>query len=203
MLTLSEIAKEKLREHIAARPDLDLAIRLSVIGRGKDSFLYDFRTILSSDRSPQDIVIDGSGFLIVIDPESASLLEGAMLDITENGHGFKIDNPNPVWADPNGPQVAAVIDQVINPGLSMHGGHIRLVDVRDGVVYVAFGGGCQGCGMVNMTLSEGVRNLIVEAVPDIHDIIDVTKHALGAHPYFSPTTAEEAPQGQASPQEQA
>jgi Fe/S biogenesis protein NfuA len=194
MLTLSEIAKEKLREHIVTRPDLNLAIRLSITGRGRDCFHYDFRTILSGERLPEDVVIDGGGFAVVIDPESASLLEGAVLDVSENGRGFKIDNPNPVWVDPDGPQVAAVIEQVINPGLAMHGGRIRLVDVRDGVVYVAFGGGCQGCGMVNMTLSEGVRNLIMEAVPGIHEIVDITKHALGAHPYFSCASAEEVPQ---------
>jgi Fe/S biogenesis protein NfuA len=194
MLTLSETAKEKLREHIAARPDLKLDIRLSVIGRGRSGFLYDFRTILSDEHSPEDVLIDGGGFFVVIDPESASLLKGATLDVSDNGSGFKVDNPNPVWGDPDGPRVAAVIEQVVNPGLAMHGGRIRLVDVQNGVAYVAFGGCCQGCGMVNMTLSEGVRDLITEAVPSIHDIVDVTKHALGAHPYFSAQPAREVPQ---------
>ncbi len=191
MLTLTEPVKEKLREHLAARPDLELAIRLSVIGRGRESFRYDFRTTFRADRAPDDVVIDGDGFQLFIDAGSASLLDGATLDVSADGQGFKIDNPHPVWDDPNGPQVLAVIEQVINPGLAMHGGRINLVDVRDGVVYVSFGGGCQGCGMVNMTLSEGVRRLIMEAIPDIRDIVDVTKHALGTNPFFSPAAAEE------------
>jgi Fe/S biogenesis protein NfuA len=191
MLTLTDPVKEKLREHLAARPDLDLAIRLSVIGRGRDSFRYDFRTAFRAHRAPDDVVIEGDGFQLFVDAGSDSLLEGAVLDVSADGQGFKIDNPNPVWNDPKGPQVLAVIEQVINPGLAMHGGRINLVDVRDGVVYVSFGGGCQGCGMVNMTLSEGVRKLIKEAIPDIHDIVDVTKHSLGTNPFFSPVPEKE------------
>ncbi|MBN1429752.1 MAG: NifU family protein [Anaerolineae bacterium] len=190
MLSLTETAEEILRDHIANRPDLPLAIRLSVVGRGRDDFRYDFRTVLSSDRAADDVVIDGEGFSIYIDPHSAALLKGAVLDTQGNGSGFKIDNPNPVWDDPRGPQVAGVIEQVVNPGLAMHGGHLILVDVRDDVVYVTFGGGCQGCGMAHMTLNEGVRNLIVEAVPSIQDVVDVTRHALGANPYFSPKSED-------------
>lgn len=198
MLTLTEPVKEKLREHLATRPDLDLAIRLSVIGRGRDSFRYDFRTVFRADRAPDDVVIEGNSFQLFIDAESASLLDGATLDVSADGQGFKIDNPNPVWDDPNGPQVLAVIEQVINPGLAMHGGRINLVDVRDGVVYVSFGGGCQGCGMVNMTLSEGVRRLIEEAIPDIQDVVDVTKHSLGTNPFFSPSATKESSAGRQS-----
>jgi Fe/S biogenesis protein NfuA len=196
MLALTEPVKNKLREHLAARPDLDLAIRLSVIGRGRDSFRYDFRTTFRADQASDDVVIDGDGFQLFVDAGSASLLEGAVLDVSADGQGFKVDNPNPVWNDPKGPQVLAVIEQVINPGLAMHGGRINLVDVRDGVVYVSFGGGCQGCGMVNMTLSEGVRKLIEEAIPDIQDIVDVTQHSLGTNPFFSPAAAKEPSTGE-------
>lgn len=192
MLILTEPVKEKLREHLATRPDLDLAIRLSVVGRGKDSFRYDFRTTFRADRAPDDVVIEGEGFHLFVDAGSASLLDDATLDVSVDGNGFKIDNPNPVWDDPQGPRVLAVIEQVINPGLAMHGGRINLVDVRDGVVYVSFGGGCQGCGMVNMTLSEGVRKLITEAIPDVRDIVDVTQHSLGTNPFFSPAAAKES-----------
>jgi Fe/S biogenesis protein NfuA len=141
-------------------------------------------------------VIEGDGFQAFIDAGSASLLERAVLDVSADGQGFKVDNPNPVWNDPKGPQVLAVIEQVINPGLAMHGGRINLVDVRDGVVYVSFGGGCQGCGMVNMTLSEGVRKLLEEAIPDIQDIVDVTQHSLGTNPFFSPAAAKESSAGE-------
>lgn len=192
MLSLTDPVKQKLREHLSVRPDLELAIRLSVIGRGRDSFRYDFRTTFRAGRAPDDVVIEDDGFQLFIEPASAALLEDAVLDVSADGQGFKIDNPHPVWNDPKGPQVLAVIEQVINPGLAMHGGRITLVDVRDDVVYVSFGGGCQGCGMVNMTLSEGVRRLIKEAIPDIQDIVDVTKHSLGTNPFFSPAAAKES-----------
>lgn len=191
MLTLTTPVQQKLREHLAMRPDLELAIRLSVIGRGKDSFRYDFRTTFRANHVLDDVIIDGDGFQLFIDAGSASLLDGAVLDVSADGEGFKIDNPNTVWNDPTGPRVSAIIEQVINPGLAMHGGCITLVDVRDDVVYISFGGGCQGCGMVNTTLSEGVCTLIKEAVPEIREIVDVTRHSLGTNPFFSPAVAEE------------
>ncbi len=195
MLTLTDPVKAKLREHLATRPDLDLAIRLSVIGRGRDSFRYDFRTAFRAHRAPDDVVIEGDGFQLFIDADSACLLDSAVLDISSDGQGFKIDNPHPVWDDPNGPRVLTIIEQVINPGLAMHGGRMNLVDVRDGIVYVSFGGGCQGCGLVNMTLGEGVCRLIKEAVPAIQEIVDVTRHSLGTNPFFDPAEAKEAPAG--------
>ena len=66
----------------------------------------------------------------------------------------------------------------------MHGGHISLIDVKDDKAYIQFGGGCQGCGMVDVTLKQGVEVLIKEAVPEIKEILDITEHADGTNPYY-------------------
>ena len=66
----------------------------------------------------------------------------------------------------------------------MHGGHISLIDVKDNKAYIQFGGGCQGCGMVDVTLKQGVEVLIKEAVPEIDEILDITEHADGENPYY-------------------
>jgi Fe/S biogenesis protein NfuA len=65
-----------------------------------------------------------------------------------------------------------------------HGGHIDLVAVENDTAYLRFGGGCQGCGMVKATLKEGVEKVLLEEVPEITKVMDVTDHAAGTNPYY-------------------
>lgn len=61
---------------------------------------------------------------------------------------------------------------------------VSLADVKDNMVYLQMGGGCQGCGMADVTLKQGIEMMISEEVPELVDIIDVTDHAAGQNPYF-------------------
>jgi Fe/S biogenesis protein NfuA len=106
---------------------------------------------------------------------------------TEHGAGFKIDNPNPLWTDPMALAVQKVIDEKINPGVGSHGGFVTLLDVKDNKAFIKFGGGCQGCGMANVTLKEGIETAIKEAVPEIEQVLDTTDHAAGGNPYYQPS----------------
>ncbi|MCA9726314.1 MAG: NifU family protein [Candidatus Eisenbacteria bacterium] len=83
--------------------------------------------------------------------------------------------------------VQQVLDTQVNPMVASHGGHIDLLDVKENVVYIEMGGGCQGCGMASATLKNGVERLIREFVPEVGDILDVTDHAAGRNPYFQPS----------------
>lgn len=128
-----------------------------------------------------------------MDPESAKLLDGARIDWIEGlmESGFNLENPNlvPIGSKPlEGPladRVKQVIDQYVNPGVAQHGGRVTLVDVRDDIVYLRMGGGCQGCGMASVTLSQGIEGILREHVPEIAGIEDVTNHAAGDSPYFA------------------
>ena len=77
-----------------------------------------------------------------------------------------------------------VIEEKVNPGLAGHGGFISLVDVKGTDVILQMGGGCQGCGMANVTLKDGVEVMLKEALPEITNIYDVTDHADGKNPYY-------------------
>jgi Fe/S biogenesis protein NfuA len=79
-----------------------------------------------------------------------------------------------------------VIDDQINPAIAMHGGSAELVAVEEGTAYVRLGGGCVGCGMATVTLSQGIEVAITEAVPEVTNVIDVTDHASGTNPYYEP-----------------
>jgi Fe-S cluster biogenesis protein NfuA len=81
-------------------------------------------------------------------------------------------------------RVAALFDQQVNPMVARHGGHVELIDVQDAVVMLRMGGGCQGCGMADVTLRQGIEGMLAQHVPEVRGIVDITDHAQGANPYF-------------------
>lgn len=85
-------------------------------------------------------------------------------------------------------KVQKVLDTMINPAVAAHGGVVNLIDVTSNTVYLEFGGGCQGCGMINVTLKYGVERTIREEVPEIGEILDSTDHASGRNPYYAPSS---------------
>lgn len=82
-------------------------------------------------------------------------------------------------------QIAGIFETRINPMVASHGGRVDLIDVQDGVVLLRLGGGCQGCGMANVTLRQGIEATIRQMVPEVQGIMDVTDHAAGTDPYFA------------------
>lgn len=84
-------------------------------------------------------------------------------------------------------RVQQVLDTEINPSVASHGGVIRLIDVKDNMVFIQMGGGCQGCGQADVTLKFGIETAIRAAVDGVGDILDVTDHASGRNPYYTPS----------------
>ena len=81
-------------------------------------------------------------------------------------------------------QVTKVFDEQVNPMVARHGGRVELIDVQDGVVMLRMGGGCQGCGMADVTLRQGIEGMLSQLVPDVRGIVDITDHTSGSNPYF-------------------
>jgi len=81
-------------------------------------------------------------------------------------------------------QVAKVFDEQVNPMVARHGGRVELIDVQDAVVMLRMGGGCQGCGMADVTLRQGIEGMLSQLVPDVRGIVDITDHTTGSNPYF-------------------
>jgi len=84
-------------------------------------------------------------------------------------------------------QIQQVLDEEVNPMVASHGGVVSLLEVKDQNVYLEFGGGCQGCSMIDVTLKQGVEVMIKEQIPEITAIYDVTDHAGGENPYYQPS----------------
>ncbi len=85
-------------------------------------------------------------------------------------------------------RVQQVLDTMINPAVASHGGVVNLLDVTNNTVFLEFGGGCQGCGMVSVTLKYGVERAIRDEVPEVGEILDTTDHASGRNPYYAPSS---------------
>ena len=186
MITITDIATQRIRGYLDAENRPNLALRFGVQGRGPGGFLYRLAFVDASDRTPSDAVVDAGPFQVFIDADSAPNLAGVTIDYIEGEResGFRIDNPNPLWADPIASAVQKVLEEEINPAVDAHGGWVTLLDVKDGVAYVQFGGGCQGCGMADVTLKQGVDVRIKELVPQIRAVVDTTDHAGGTNPYY-------------------
>ena len=81
-------------------------------------------------------------------------------------------------------RVARLFDEQVNPMVARHGGRVELIDVQDAVVMLRMGGGCQGCGMADVTLRQGIEGMLSQHIPEVRGIVDITDHTSGANPYF-------------------
>ena len=186
MITVTEAARLKVLELLEKDGRQGLSVRFATAGRGPVTFRYQLGFEPPETRRSDDTVIDAGGFELWVDAVSAPDLEGSTIDYVETltESGFKIENPNSPWQDPVAKAVARVIEDDINPAVATHGGWVSLLDVKDGVVYIEMSGGCQGCGMANVTLKAGIETRLKEMVPDVREVLDTTDHASGTNPYY-------------------
>ena len=204
VFTVTERAREKVAEIRAGEPNADtLALWIEVTGQSGTDFTYDLYFQPVADAGEGDAVRHHDDVSVVIPAASVDKLRGATLDLSRDPQGgMVITNPNkpapparpasPAMGDrptsdlsgPVAQQVAQVLDEQINPAIAAHGGTAELVAVEDDVAYLRLSGGCQGCGLAAVTLSQGIEVAIRDAVPEITRVVDVTDHESGENPYF-------------------
>lgn len=187
MITVTETARRKIVELLKDEGREGLAVRFATEGRGPVTFKYRLGFEAPESKRADDTVVEAGGFEVWVDAGSVADLKGATIDYVETlqESGFRIDNPNSPWQDPLAREVARVLEQEINPAVAMHGGYVALLDVQDGVVYISMNGGCQGCGMANVTLKSGIEARLKEVVPGVKEVLDTTDHASGTNPYYT------------------
>ena len=191
MLTVTEAAQKRFLEVIAAEGKEGHGLRVLVRNGGTMQPDYALNFVEPEAAEATDTVVDAGGFNVYVDEASAKFLDGATIDFIDNlqESGFKVDAPSAGIPKPSGPvaeRVMQVLIEKVNPAVASHGGQIDLVAVEDDTAYLRFGGGCQGCGMANATLKNGVEKVLFAEVPEIKKILDVTDHAAGENPYYQP-----------------
>ncbi len=93
---------------------------------------------------------------------------------------------NPEVDEPLKLRFQQFLDEEINPAVAAHGGFVTLIEIQDQIAFVQMGGGCQGCGMVNVTLKQGIEARMNEVIPEIKELVDTTDHRGGTNPYYQP-----------------
>ena len=136
------------------------------------------------------VEMEGAGFELIAGV--ANMLRHYFPEVTDV-RDWRDAAPKPGLETPEGMAIRALLDDNVNPAVAAHGGHISLVDVQDDTAYIRLEGGCQGCGMADVTLKQGVEVEIRRLVPSIRSVLDVTDHAGGANPYYQPGKGGAAP----------
>ena len=143
------------------------------------------------EEKEDDERVELAQFNVWFEKRSLPFLEDAVVDFSEDKFGgqLTIRAPNsrmPKVTDdsPIEDHINYVLYNEVNPGLAAHGGNITLEEVDDGIAVLRFGGGCQGCGMVDVTLKEGVENTLMSRVPGLKGVRDITDHTDRSHAYI-------------------
>ncbi len=198
VLSISDAALEKVMEIRNGEDDAEnTGLRVMIVGTRGVEFDYDLSLETVSEVSEGALVYQVGELSVIIPDDSVDDMRGSTLDIPSNPMqgGLVIRNPNrpPVLAPEDveltgtlSEKVQQLLDLSINPALAAHGGFASLVKVEnDTEVHVLMGGGCQGCSMSAMTLTEGIKTAIVDAIPEVTEVIDATDHSAGENPFYT------------------
>ena len=175
--------------------DEEFALSIEVTGVRGIQFSYELAFVPLSEQA-EDWLIERHGDLAVTFPAiDTEKLDGASLELTDSG--LAMNNPNTpaspligngASGDLSGPladQVEQYLAEQINPAIAGHGGAAELVSVDGTVAYLRLHGGCQGCGMAQVTLRQGIEQSLLDAIDELTEVVDVTDHASGESPYYS------------------
>lgn len=193
MIDISERAQQHFLRLLSQQGSDGLGIRLRVTAPGTAAANCELEFCEPGDLTGSEWTIECAGFNFHVDGASASWLDHATIDFEPNATGGQLNIRAPkIKGDVPGTEaglierVRFVLEAEINPRLASHGGRVTLLEIdAAGVVLLQFGGGCHGCGMVDVTLKQGVEKTLRERVPEITAVRDATDHADGKKPYYS------------------
>ena len=190
-ISMTEGAIDRLQGLIENAGDPPVSgIRLQIGRRTPEGFEHLLTMVDASEEPEDDFELDFDGLTVFVEAENAEYLDGLAVHWEFKGegvNGFEFSNPNPLWHEPAALRIQELLDEQINSGIAAHGGFVDLLGVEGPIAYIRLGGGCQGCGLADVTLRQGIEVAIKEAVPEIEEVADATDHAAGTNPYFEPS----------------
>ena len=180
------ISPEALKKIQAQHEDASNGWLLAVEPKSPTKGVYTLRP-LKDDDTEQMQRFQKEGIVFWMDFSLLPFLEGTEIQIDEDTGEIEVVNEGLGIGKLRGnfeDRVRQVLDEQVNPMVASHGGVVSLSRIENGEVFLRFGGGCQGCGMVDVTLKQGVEVMMKESVPDIVAIHDATDHDSGSNPYY-------------------
>ena len=193
MINISSSAQTYLQGLLAKQEDVDVSIRIFVAQPGTPQAETCIAYCRPGEEQEGDIAVEYEGFRAWFEGRSEPYLEDAEVDYQEDQMGgqltIKAPNARVPKVGPDAPiedRVNYVLYNEINPGLAAHGGVVSLVEITtENRAVLQFGGGCQGCSAVDITLKSSVEGTLLEQVPDLTGVVDHTDHSYTDNAYFS------------------
>jgi len=194
VLTIAPDALDMIRQLRDNEPgDGEFALSIEVTGFRGPQFSYELAFVPLADKAENWLEERHDDLAVIFPQADKGKLDGAALELTEQG--LAMNNPNspapPPMSAPAGDLSGPLVDRVqqvlteqVNPAIAMHGGGAELVSVDGTIAYLRLFGGCQGCGLAQVTLKTGIERIILESIPELTQVVDVTDHASGEDPYY-------------------
>ena len=192
MISISDTAQAHFRKLLEKQPD-GTNIRVFVVNPGTQNAECGVSYCPPDAVDPEDQHLPFSGFDCLVDPLSAPFLVDATIDFVTNQMGSQLTLKAPNAKMRKVADDAPLIDRIeyvlmseVNPMLAGHGGKVTLVELTDDkLAILQFGGGCNGCSMVDYTLKEGIEKQLLEKFPgELNGVKDATEHQRGDHSYY-------------------
>jgi Fe/S biogenesis protein NfuA len=186
-------AQEYLKGLLDKQKDNDgIGIRMFVANPGTSQAETCIAYCRPGEEKPDDIIVDLTGFKAYFEGRSLPFLEDAKVDYASDRMGgqLTIRAPNSKMPQVNDDspledRINYVLYNEVNPSLASHGGNVSLVEVtEDKYAVLKFGGGCQGCGSVAITLKQGIEVQLMDKLPELKGIRDVTDHTDRSNAYM-------------------
>ena len=191
-LTITESAEKYLDELLGSQEKDTVGIKIFVsepgTPRAETCIAY-----AKEDESLEDyLLIEELSFSLLLEKSSLEFIKDAVVDYSPDKFGGTLTIKAPNAKLPQLNENASIEEKInyvlyseINPSLASHGGEVSLVEVLDKETAVLqFGGGCQGCGMVDLTLKDGVEKTLLEQVDGLKGVMDVTDHSYRENAYY-------------------
>ncbi|KXJ54924.1 Fe-S biogenesis protein NfuA [Neptuniibacter pectenicola] len=194
-ITVTETAEDYLVELLSKQDVEGMAVRMFVTQPGTSYAETCLAYCRPDEIIEDDEIMELTKLRFYVEKNSVPYLDEAHVDFSKDRMGgqLTIKAPNAkvpkVSADsPIAEQINYILYSDINPGLSSHGGEVKLIEVveeeQGHIAILQFGGGCQGCSAVDMTLKDGVEATLVERIADLVGVRDVTDHSVRENAYY-------------------
>jgi len=192
MVTITDSAQEYLTELLKKQDCEGMAVRVFILDAGTPRAETCISFCRPGEEQETDELKEYATLRAFIDKPSIPFLEEAVVDFAKDSMGgqLTIKAPNsrlPKISDdsPLEDRINYILYNEINPGLAAHGGNVTLEELfEEDVAVLRFGGGCQGCGMVDVTLKNGVEKSLLEQIPQLREVRDVTDHTVTENAYY-------------------
>lgn len=192
MINISDTAQEHFVKLLSQQAE-GTCIRVFVVNPGTAQAECGVSYCPVEAIEPEDMRIEFNGFAALVDSDSKKFLEDAEVDFVTDQMGSQLTLKAPnaklrkVGEDaPLFERVSYFIQSEVNPQLAGHGGECQLMEItEDGYAVLQFGGGCNGCSQIDLTVKDGVEKQLIEIMGDeIKGVRDVTEHERGEHSYY-------------------